>query len=235
MDALFDSAEAALGIAFPAEARAAFARYCRDLLETNQVMNLTAITEPSQVYARHFIDSAAILALGGFTGSSVIDVGCGAGFPGLPMKLVEPSLQLTLLDSLQKRIGFLQQLTARLGANDVTCMHARAEEAAHDPALRERFDWVVSRAVASLPMLCELCLPFVKLGGRMVAMKTVDCEAELAEASNALTALGGVFVCKKTYSLPGCDITHALIVIEKQESTPDKYPRRFAKMQKKPL
>lgn len=235
MDFIFDSAEKSLGISFNPLARQRFATYCERLLETNKVMNLTAITQPDQVYLRHFIDSAAMLSLGSFELASVIDVGCGAGFPGLPLKITQDSIRLTLLDSLGKRISFLQSLTDELGLQDVRCIHARAEEQALLPDMRESFDFAVSRAVASLPMLSELCLPYVREGGKFIAMKAQDYREELALSENAISTLGGKVCDIKTYSLPDSDIVRALIVIEKAAPTPQNYPRRFAKIQKKPL
>ena len=147
----------------PPQAEEQFATYCENLLETNKVMNLTAINDPDEVFVRHFYDSIAIMQFVSFQNKSVIDVGCGAGFPGLPLKLANPSISLTLLDSLDKRIRFLSDLCAELNLSDVSCIHGRAEEFSKTDA-RESFDFAVSRAVAALPMLCELCLPFVKVG-----------------------------------------------------------------------
>lgn len=231
----FDAAEDLLGIRFSADARKMFDTYCDTLLETNKVMNLTAITDPEQVYLKHFIDSAAVLAADNFKNKKIIDVGCGAGFPGLPMKICEPSLSLTLLDSLNKRISFLAALRESLCLNDVTCIHGRAEEEALKADMREQFDFAVSRAVASLPMLCELCLPFVKIGGSFIAMKSQEYGEELEQARSAISILGAEVHEIKEYSLPGSDITHVLIIIKKVSETPGNYPRRFAKIQKKPL
>ena len=235
MTHLFDLAEASLGIAFSPQARERFDKYCKALLETNKVMNLTAITEPEQVYLKHFIDSAAPLTADDLKNKKIIDVGCGAGFPGLPIKISEPSVSLTLLDSLGKRISFLSSLIGELGLEDVTCIHARAEEEALKPDMREQFDFAVSRAVASLPMLCELCLPFVKVGGSFIAMKAQGYEEELEQAKSAINILGAEVHEIKEYSIPKSDIRHVLITIKKISGTPSNYPRRFAKIQKKPL
>ena len=150
-------------LGLPMDAIPQLQQYAKLLLETNKVMNLTAITEPQDVAALHFLDSAALLTLADFRGKSVVDVGTGAGFPGMPMKILEPSIQLTLLDSLGKRITFLQEVCNELGLQNVQCVHARAEEFAAEH--RQSFDFAVSRAVANLSVLCELCLPLVKAGG----------------------------------------------------------------------
>lgn len=218
----------------PADVENAFSLYCSMLLETNKVMNLTAIEDPDEVYTRHFYDSLALMQFASFENKSVIDVGCGAGFPGLPLKLANPTMSLTLLDSLDKRIRFLSSICDALQLEDVSCMHGRAEEVSRTEA-RESFDFAVSRAVAALPMLCELCLPFVKIGGMLLAMKAEDCEEELASAKNAISLLGGTLIEKKIYTFPGCDCARSLVLIRKDAPTPEKYPRRFAKIQKSPL
>ncbi|MBQ3055707.1 MAG: 16S rRNA (guanine(527)-N(7))-methyltransferase RsmG [Oscillospiraceae bacterium] len=218
----------------PPQVEEQFATYCDVLLETNKVMNLTAITDPEEVFVRHFYDSIAIMQFLSFENKSVIDVGCGAGFPGLPLKLANPSISLTLLDSLDKRIRFLSDLCERLQLSDVSCIHGRAEEVSRTDA-RESFDFAVSRAVAALPMLCELCLPFVKVGGALLALKAEDCEEELASAQNAIKTLGGELTEKIVYDFPNSDCLRSLLVIQKISETPEKYPRRFAKIQKSPL
>ena len=207
--------------------------YCRRLLEKNQVMNLTAITDPEDVATLHFLDSAALLTLESFSGKSVVDVGTGAGFPGLPLRVLEPSIRLTLLDSLNKRIQFLETVCRELDLPDVACVHARAEEFAAEH--RETFDLAVSRAVAALPVLCELCLPLVKPGGKFLAMKSVESDAELAAAQHAIAILGGAVEAVRDYAIPGTDVRHRLIVVEKVKKTPEKYPRMFAKIKKNPL
>lgn len=235
MNTLFDQAQTLIGITFSDAARHDFDTYCSRLIETNKVMNLTAITEPEQVYIRHFIDSSAALTAADFAGKSVIDVGCGAGFPGLPMKITQPDISLTLLDSLNKRIAFLDELCDELGIKDVRCIHGRAEEEALKEDMREQFDFAVSRAVASLPMLCELCLPFVKVGGSFIAMKSSDYSEELNAAGNAISLLGACIDEIREYTLPGDQGDRVLIIIKKVKQTPAGYPRRFAKIQKKPL
>ncbi len=208
-------------------------RYGELLLEKNKVMNLTAITEPQDVAALHFLDSAALLTLAGFRGKSVVDVGTGAGFPGMPMKILEPSIHMTLLDSLGKRITFLQEVCEDLGLTDVQCVHARAEEFAAEH--RQGFDFAVSRAVANLSVLCELCLPLVKVGGTFLSMKSVESDGELEQAEKAIRLLGGQVERTADYRIPGTEVTHRVIFIKKVAETPKKYPRPFAKIKKNPL
>ena len=217
----------------PETAAAPMARYAQLLLETNQVMNLTAITDPADVAALHFLDSAALLTLADCRNKTLADVGTGAGFPGLPMKIAEPSIRLTLLDAQGKRVRFLETVCRELGLSDVECVHGRAEEFAADR--RESYDLVTSRAVAALPVLAELCLPLVKPGGTFLAMKSVDCDQELADAKRALETLGGRVEALRDYRLPGTDVRHRLILVKKFRPTPEKYPRPFAKIKKNPL
>lgn len=222
-------------LGLPAAAAPRLAEYGQLLLEQNQVMNLTAITDPVQVARLHMLDSAALLTEVDFRDQTLLDVGTGAGFPGLPLRLVEPSIRLTLLDSLAKRVHWLSQVCAQLGAEDVTCLHARAEEQALLPGWRDSFDRVTSRAVSDLSLLCELCLPFVKVGGLFLAMKSTECAEELAQAAPAISLLGGALRPGFDYTIPGTDVIHRVIIIEKVQPTPKGYPRRFAKMQKAPL
>ena len=211
----------------------ALMQYADALLETNKVMNLTAITDPADVATLHFLDSAALLKLADFSGKRVVDVGTGAGFPGMPLRILDPSIRLTLLDSLGKRIHFLQGVCDQLGFADVNCVHARAEEFAAQH--RETFDIATSRAVASLPLLAELSLPLVKVGGYFLPMKAVDSDEELASAARAISILGGRLKEVKDYRIPGTEVTHRLVVIEKVKPSPAKYPRAFAKIKKAPL
>ena len=206
MEQRLQSGLAALNL--PVEGIPALVRYGDLLIETNKVMNLTAITDPEDVATLHFLDSAALLTL-------------------------EPSIRLTLLDSLNKRIQFLETVCRELDLPDVACVHARAEEFAAEH--RETFDLAVSRAVAALPVLCELCLPLVKPGGKFLAMKSVESDAELAAAQHAIAILGGAVEAVRDYAIPGTDVRHRLIVVEKVKKTPEKYPRMFAKIKKNPL
>ena len=217
----------------PTEGIPALIRYGELLVEKNKVMNLTAITEPHDVATLHFLDSVAMLTLADLKGKKMADIGTGAGFPGMPLRIVEPSLRLTLLDSLNKRIDFLKEVCADLGLNDVACIHGRAEEFAANH--REDYDIVTSRAVANLQMLSELCLPLVKVGGYFLSMKAVDSEEEVNAAKNAIKTLGGQIEKVVDYAIPGTDVQHRLIFIKKIKETPKKYPRAFAKIKKNPL
>ena len=221
----------ALGL--PAEVVPSLLRYGELLVETNKVMNLTAITDPEEIASLHFLDSAALLTLEDFRNKSVVDVGTGAGFPGLPLRILEPTIRLTLLDSLGKRIQFLNRVCQELDLTDVACVHGRAEEFAAEH--RESFDLAVSRAVAALPVLCELCLPLVRPGGKFLAMKSVDSNQELEAAKHAIETLGGAVSGVRDYEIPGTEVRHRLILVEKVKKTPEKYPRMFAKIKKNPL
>ena len=231
MEQLLRDGLASLGL--PREGVPALLRYAEALVETNKVMNLTAITEPADIATLHFLDSAALLKLVDFQNKSVVDVGTGAGFPGMPLRILEPSIRLTLLDSLNKRIDFLRGVCDDLGLGDVNCVHARAEEFA--AAHRESFDIATSRAVAALPLLSELCLPLVKPGGWFLAMKAVDSDQELRSAAHAIETLGGQLVRTENYQIPGIDVSHRLVFIKKIKETPKKYPSPFAKIKKNPL
>lgn len=212
-----------------------FEIFAEKLLKTNEVMNLTAITEPSEVAIRHFADSLSLLKTYDFSKKRVIDVGCGAGFPGLPLRLADDSISLTLLDALAKRINFLQDVCDSLSLSDVECLHARAEEQAAKKGYREGYDIAVSRAVADLSMLCELTLPFVKVGGVFIAMKSTNCDEELSRAKNAIKLLGGELSDRVDYPLHDTGITHTALIIKKTSETPSRYPRRFAKIKSNPL
>lgn len=209
-----------------------FCRFGEALIEKNKVMNLTAITEPREVARLHFLDCMALLNLSDFAGKTVVDVGCGAGFPGVPLKIAEPKMQLTLLDSLRKRIDWLSEMLPELGV-EAECVSARAEEFAADH--RESYDIAVSRAVARLNMLSELCLPLVKVGGAFISMKAVDSDEELSQAARGIGMLGGKIEKIWDYTVPGTDTVHRAVVIRKVKKTPPQYPRRFAKIKQSPL
>ena len=210
------------------------AQYGEALVEKNKVMNLTAITDPAGVAQKHMLDCAAVLGATDFDKKRVIDVGTGAGFPGLVLKICNDSIDLTLLDSLQKRVDWLAEVSAALDAPAQT-VHGRAEEFGKNESYREQFDIATARAVADLRMLCELCLPFVKVGGVFLAMKAEDCQEELNAAGRCITLLGGRLLKPYRYTVPGTDLHRQVIRIEKIAPTPEKYPRRFAKIQKAPL
>lgn len=222
-------------------------RYADLLLEQNQVMNLTAITQPEAVARLHFLDSAAILAYSPkrasagentsswLSGKRVIDVGTGAGFPGMVLKILEPNLELTLLDSLGKRVSWLERAAEQLGLQGVRCLHARAEEQALAPGFRDSFDLVTSRAVASYPLLCELCLPFARVGGVFLAMKSVESETEVRSGETAVKRLGGKPLGCYDYLVPGAGVTHRLVAAQKVSPTPQGLPRSWGKIKKSPL
>ena len=237
MEALIRTGLAQLGQAghVPPNAPALLARYGEMLLEKNQVMNLTAITQPQDVATLHMLDCAALLDCARFEGRTLIDVGTGAGFPGLPLKILTPSLEVTLLDSLNKRVDWLNETIDTLGLKGVRAVHGRAEEEGRDPAFRERFDFAAARAVADLRLLCELCLPFLKVGGRFLAMKGTDCGDEVDKALPAIQVLGGRLEGRIDRLIPHTGVTHRVVLVEKISPTPEKYPRRWAKMQKAPL
>lgn len=197
-------------------------------------MNLTAITEKNEVAVKHFIDCATCLKHIDLSGS-VIDVGTGAGFPGLVLKILKPEIKICLLDSLNKRIGFLNEVVNQLGLKDVEMVHARAEDGAQNKSYREKFDFCVSRAVANLSTLSEYCLPFVKVGGMFVSMKGPDVTEELDNARSAIGTLGGQVIGVECENLPDSDINHTVIKIKKVRLTPTKYPRKAGKPSKEPL
>lgn len=233
MESILRSGFAELGVAAPESAYAGFRTYYERLTEVGAVMNLTAIEGEEPVARLHFLDSAALLSCVDFTGARVVDVGTGAGFPGLPLAMLRPDADFTLLDSQIKRIDFIAETAALLGLENTRCEAMRAEEAPAE--YREAFDIAVSRAVARLNVLCELCLPFVRMGGSFISMKAADCTEEVAEAAKAIETLGGSTPEVRTYAIPGTDIVRAAVVIKKTAPTPAKYPRRWARISKQPL
>lgn len=203
------------------------------MLDTNKVMNLTRITDPKEIAEKHLLDCASLLEAADFSKKSVVDVGCGAGFPGMPLHILCPSCELTLLDSLGKRIRFLQGCIDAMNLSDIEAVHARAEEFAAKH--REQYDFAVSRAVAQLNVLAELSLPLVKQGGAFIAMKSKDTDEELERAKKAIRLLGGEIEKVVDYTIPNTDITHRLVVIRKKNHTPKQYPRPFRKISASPL
>lgn len=212
-------------------------KYYEMLVEKNKVMNLTAITEYEEVLKKHFLDSLALSQLIPLekTGYRVLDMGTGAGFPGIPLKIVFPELEITLMDSLNKRIVFLQEVIDELGLKGISAVHARAEEAGLKSEYRENFDLCVSRAVARLVSLAEFCVPFVKQGGYFIPYKSGEIKEELQEAKFAIRELGGEYRKHISFSLPNSDIERTLILVEKVKQTPKKYPRAGGKPLKQPL
>lgn len=222
----------AMGIDASAEAISQLCAYGDLLLRANTVTNLTAIREPAAVARLHFLDSAALLKTADLSGKRVIDVGSGAGFPGVVLRILRPDIRLTTLDSVRKKADFVDGACRTLGLGDVECLWGRAEEL---PELRETFDIAVSRAVAELDVLAELCLPQVAPGGLFIAMKGPACEDEVRQAKFAVKALGGRVKDIVRYEIPDTDVTHAAVIIEKTRATPAQYPRKFSQIKKKPL
>lgn len=211
-----------------------FERYAVMLKEWNEKINLTAITDDDGIAIKHFIDSISVLKFVNFSeGAKIIDIGTGAGFPGIPLKIMCPDINITLLDSLNKRLLFLNEVCSSLGIKS-ELIHARAEEYSKKLEYRENFDFAVSRAVSNLPVLCEYCIPYVKVGGMFISMKGSGGEAELTAAENAVNLLGGKFFDIKKFILPD-ESARTIICISKNSSTPEKYPRKGTKINKNPL
>ncbi len=233
MDKILNEGFASLGITPDAKAVERLKTYFEYLEERNRVMNLTAISGTEDVARLHFLDCAALLKVCDFEDKKVIDVGTGAGFPGMVLKTVQPGMDITLLDSLNKRIDFLSEVCNKLALDGVQCVHARAEEIPEE--WRAAYDIAVSRAVARLGTLCELCLPYLRVGGVFIAMKGPDCDTEVEEAKSAMHLLGAQLKDIVRYTIPGTDITHAAVVIEKIKPTHPKYPRKWSQIKKQPL
>ena len=213
-----------------------FQKYYELLVEWNSFMNLTAITEYEEVFKKHFIDSLSIVKAYDFTKSeiSLIDIGTGAGFPGLPIKIAFPNVKITLLDSLQKRIKFLNEVIEQLELTDIDTVHGRVEDYAKPEKLREKYDICVSRAVANLSTLSEYCLPFVNKGGKFISYKSEKLTEELQQAEKAVSVLGGKVNNQVDYMLPSSDIYRNLLIIDKVKPTPKKFPRKAGLPAKEP-
>lgn len=213
-----------------------FELYKTMIQEWNKKINITSITEDEDIYLKHFVDS--IIVKNHFNMESVdkmIDVGTGGGFPGIPLKIVNEKMEVTLLDSLNKRIIFLGEVVKSLGLENVSLIHGRAEDFGVNDDYREKYDLSISRAVAPLNILSEYCIPFVKVGGCFISMKSGDVEKEIEDSQKALDLLGGRIRETIKYQLPGTDISRSIIIIEKYRETPGKYPRKAGKPTKKPL
>ncbi|MDO4943261.1 MAG: 16S rRNA (guanine(527)-N(7))-methyltransferase RsmG [Lachnospiraceae bacterium] len=225
-----------LGISLSNEKCDQFLRYYDFLVEKNKVMNLTGITEKNQVIDKHFIDSIALASRMDLSGElHVLDVGTGAGFPGIPLKIVFPDLKMTLLDSLNKRIKFLDEVIELLDLKDITTIHGRAEDYAKKGKLRGQFDICVSRAVANLSSLSEYCIPYLKKGGCFISYKSGNIEEEVEHAKYAITVLGAKLEKVDEFIIPETDITRTFVMIKKTKETPNKYPRKAGLPSKDPL
>ena len=213
-----------------------FLKYYELLVEWNEFMNLTAITDYDEVMKKHFVDSLSLIKTYDIKKSiRLIDVGTGAGFPGLALKIAYPNFKVTLLDSLNKRIKFLDEVIMQLGLTDIETVHGRAEDFAKPDKLREKFDVVVSRAVANLTSLSEYCLPYVKVGGEFISYKSEKMSEEMENAKKAISVLGGKFDRSTEFNLPESDIYRNLVVIKKVKETPKKYPRKAGLPTKEPI
>lgn len=237
---LFEKGLEELSISLSEEQKAQFLKYYEYLVEKNKVMNLTAITEYEEVILKHFLDSLSIVKVNGFdadklTGKRMIDIGTGAGFPGIPLKIAFPQLQITLLDSLNKRVNFLNEVIEMLGLTEVNAVHGRAEDYAKQKEYRETYDFCVSRAVANLSTLSEYCIPFVKEGGCFISYKSKKIDEELAQAENAVKILGGKVMDVVRFPLMDTDMDRSFVVIRKNRPTAKKYPRKAGLPSKEPL
>lgn len=212
-----------------------FFKYHELLVEWNKKINLTGITQINEVVIKHFVDSIALNTYTSLDDKTVIDVGTGAGFPGIPLKIINPDMDLTLLDSLNKRIVFLNEVVDQLGLTGVECIHGRAEDIAKQEEYREKYDICASRAVAHLSILSEYCLPFVRVDGEFISLKGPGVYDEIKDAENAINILGGNIKDVKNLQIPNTDLQHNLVIIKKIDCSPLKYPRKPSKIKKRPL
>ena len=225
-----------IGIVLSNKQQQQFEAYYDYLVAQNEVMNLTAITEYEEVLTKHFLDSLFVAKkINDFQGKKILDLGTGAGFPGIPLKIAFPDTEFVLMDSLNKRILFLNRVIELLDLKKITAVHGRAEEAGRTTIYREQFDFCVSRAVARLSSLSEFCIPFVKPGGHFISYKAGDCKEECEEAKNAIRILGGKLIRAEEECLPDTDIARTFVIIQKEKHTPEKYPRGQGKPLKQPL
>ncbi len=213
-----------------------FQKYKELLVEWNQKMNLTGIEDEKEVFIKHFLDSISAVTKGYIqNGMSLIDVGTGAGFPGMPLRICLPELKVTLLDSLNKRINFLQEVSSKLSIDDIEFIHGRAEDFGKNEDYREKYDIATARAVAGLPVLMEFCVPFIKVGGYFVCLKGPNANLELEESKKAMEVLGVEYIEKIDVKLPESDLNHNILIFKKVKNTPSKYPRKAGKVSKNPI
>ncbi len=232
---LLEEGLAELGITLTEMQKQQFTDYYELLIEKNKVMNLTAITDFKEVVGKHFIDSLLLIKAYRPKEERILDLGTGAGFPGIPLKIVFPQIDMVLLDSLNKRLKFLEEVIDKLGLSKIITLHGRAEDAGRDIRYRESFDLCVSRAVAKLSLLSEYCVPFVKKDGYFISYKSGEVEQELSEAKKAFQILGARLEKTEVFRLPGTEIERSLIMIKKERPTPKAYPRGAGKPSKEPL
>lgn len=231
----FDEGLKQLNIVLNHDQKNQFLKYYDLLVEWNKVMNLTAITDFDEVIDKHFIDSLSMVKIYNISNKKIIDVGTGAGFPGIPIKIAFPNTRIVLLDSLNKRVGFLNEVIKELKLDGIETIHGRAEDYGKDSKYREEFDISTSRAVANLTTLAEYCIPFVKIGGCFIPYKSGDVTEEVDSAKKAIKILGGSIEELRNFQLPATDIERSLIRINKDSKTPMKYPRAAGKPGKEPL
>lgn len=225
-----------IDLKFDEDKYAKFIKYKEMIQEWNKKINLTAIDEDEEIIKKHFIDSMKVCKFDKMLlFGKILDVGTGGGFPGIPLKIINPNCKITLLDSLNKRIKFLNEVIKELNLKDINAIHGRAEDFATQVEYREQFDAVVSRAVANMTVLSEFCLPYVKVGGYFVALKGPSIDEEMAEAKKAISILGGKIEQIIDVTIEGSDLKHNLVVIKKVKSTPKKYPRKAGMVTKNPL
>lgn len=223
-----------LNVRFSVKQTEQFFEYMNLLIEWNEKMNLTAITDPEEIILKHFIDSITILK-NIENDAKIVDVGTGAGFPGIPLSIMRPDLKITLVDSLNKRLIFLQEVVNKLELKNVEIIHARAEEFGQNKKYRENFDIATSRAVANLATLSEYLIPLVKVGGKVVAMKASELQEEVENAKKAIDVLGGKIEMIEEFNLPQSDIGRTVVIIRKEKQTPNKYPRKPGTPSKEPI